>query len=137
MALVDKALKSKKEKVKLKSVEFKGESEYDELGLKVQNTSDYIVARILKLHPGLYTDDDRRILYQGNNGILQNQANLYRLSRYKKSIPSNFQQIVWLRLLDLVPVLDKNKIIIAPGLAWDKERGEITTDVDPRRKIQK
>lgn len=137
MSLVDKALKGKNDRAKLKSVEFKEESEYDELGLKVQNTSDYIVARILMIHPGLYTDQDRRTLYRGNETIAQNQASLYRLSRYKKPIPANYQQIIWLRLLDLVPVLDKNKIIIAPGLAWDKERGEITTDVDPRRKIQK
>ena len=137
MSLVDKALKGKNDRAKLKSVGFKEESDYDELGLKVQNTSDYIVARILMIHPGIYTDQDRRTLYMGNEAITQNQASLYRLSRYKKPIPANYQQIIWLRLLDLVPVLDKNKIIIAPGLAWDKERGEITTDVDPRRKIQK
>ena len=137
MALVDKALRSKKNRAKLKSVEFKSESEYDELGLKVCSTSDYIVARILKLHPELYTDNDRRMLHRSNEIVTQNQTNLYRLSRYNKPIPINYQQIVWLRLLDLVPVLDKNKIIVAPGVVWDRERGELVTDVDTRGQIQK
>lgn len=123
MSLVDKALESKKNKARLRVSEF--DSEYDELGLKVRNTPDYIVARILKLHPELYIDRDTGYFYQDGASVPQNSASLYRLSEYSRTIPPAHQQIVWLRLAELAPSIDRSKVTVVPGLIWDSEKGEL------------
>lgn len=136
MALVDEALKSKQKKRHLESVSFKGEREYDELGLRVQPTTDYVVARIMMLNPRLYTDADRQLVYVGRAPVLQNQAMLYRLSQSRIAIAPHFQQVIWARLLSLLPVMCDDKVTVIEGeLYWDREKGELTTDGDTRREI--
>lgn len=136
MALVDDALRRKKENARLESAEFKGRSEYDELGLKIKDTSDYTVARILKLNPELHTDQGRRIIYDRGGIIIQNSANLYRLSQSRRMISPNFQQIIWAKLLILLPVLDNNKIWVCDDLIWDAEKGELSEYGDTGGKVQ-
>lgn len=135
MSLVDKALESKKNKSKLRVSEFGSDSEYDEFGLKIRNTPDYIVARILKLHPELYIDRDTGFLYEDGKCIPQVQMSLYRLSEYSRPIPASHQQIVWLRLEGLVPSLDRSKVKVVPGLVWDREKGELVENGDTGRQI--
>ena len=135
MALVDEALKEKERKRHLKSVEFKSTPEYDELGLKVRDTTDYYVARILMLHKNLWLSPDKRAIYEGRAEIKKSQAELYRLSQSMKVIPPNFQWVIWERLHYVLPVLDKNKVIVADGLIWDSEKGELVENDDTGRQI--
>lgn len=125
MALVDEALKKKKKKDHLESVEFNSHPEYDELGLRVRDTTDYVVARILKLNTDLYTDQEKKLIYQGRGLVQQTPASLYRLSQSRRPIPPHYQQIVWVRLLSLLPVMDEHIIEVTPDLYWDKNKGEL------------
>ena len=135
MALVDEALKSKKTKTRLESAEFDSTPEYDELGLKVQDTTDYFVARILMLRKNLWLAEDRRTIYEGRSEIKESSSELYRLSQSRKVIKPNYQWVIWERLHHVLPVLDKSKIIITDDLVWDSEKGELTSDADARSEV--
>lgn len=135
MALVDEALKSKKTKSRLESAEFDSTPEYDELGLKVQDTTDYFVARILMLRKNLWLAEDRKTIYEGRSEIKESSSELYRLSQSRKVIKPNYQWVIWERLHHVLPVLDKSKIIITDDLVWDSEKGELVSDVDARSEV--
>lgn len=135
MALVDEALKSKKTKARLESAEFDSTPEYDELGLKVQDTTDYFVARILMLRKNLWLAEDRKTIYEGRSEIKESSSELYRLSQSRKVIKPNYQWVIWERLHHVLPVLDKSKIIITDDLVWDSEKGELVSDVDARSEV--
>lgn len=135
MALVDEALKSKKTKARLESAEFDSTPEYDELGLKVQDTTDYFVARILMLRKNLWLAEDRKTIYEGGSEIKESSSELYRLSQSRKVIKPNYQWVIWERLHHVLPVLDKSKIIITDDLVWDSEKGELISDVDARSEV--
>lgn len=135
MALVDEALKSKKTKARLESAEFDSTPEYDELGLKVQDTTDYFVARILMLRKNLWLAEDRKTIYEGRSEIKESSSELYRLSQSRKVIKPNYQWVIWERLHHVLPVLDKSKIIITDDLVWDSEKGELIPDADARSEV--
>lgn len=135
MALVDEALKSKKTKARLESAEFDSTPEYDELGLKVQDTTDYFVARILMLRKNLWLAEDRKTIYEGRSEIKESSSELYRLSQSRKVIKPNYQWVIWERLHHVLPVLDKSKIIITDDLVWDSEKGELISDADARSEV--
>ena len=135
MALVDEALESKKTKARLESAEFGSTPEYDELGLKVQDTTDYFVARILMLRKNLWLAEDRKTIYEGRSEIKESPSELYRLSQSRKAIKPNYQWVIWERLHHVLPVLDKSKIIITDDLVWDSEKGELIPDADARSEV--
>lgn len=135
MALVDEALKKKEQKTRLESVEFGSTPEYDELGLKVQDTTDYFVARILMLHKDLWVGEDRKTIYHGRSPVRESGPELYRLCQSRRAIKANYLWVIWERLRHVLPVLDKNRIIVADDLVWDSEKGELLKNVDTRREI--
>ena len=71
------------------------------------------------------------VLYEGHDILVQNDANLYRLSKAKKNIKAYLKSQVWDHVYDLAPVLNTDKIIVAPGLVWNFKTGELEqTDGD-------
>ena len=71
----------------------------------------------------IYKNDG--VLYEGHEVLLQNDANLYRLSRAKKNIKACLKSQVWAHVYDLAPVLNTDKILVAPGLVWNFKTGEL------------
>lgn len=64
-------------------------------------------------------------LYEGHEILLQNDANLYRLSKAKKNIKAFVKPQVWKRVYELAPTLNEDKVIVAPGLIWDFKTGKL------------
>lgn len=105
-------------------------NQYDELGIKITDSTDYVVIRILELNRIknrglLHSRDDRTTLYIGETLIKQNSRSLYRLSRYPHSLTQAQQDIIWERLLEVVPYLDTSKVVISDHLYWDYELGQL------------
>lgn len=139
MALVDDVLKRRERPERGRpntlKVSAKNMPDYDELGLKVAFTPDYVIARILVLNPDLYYDKRYDVLYNDGKVVQRTNSNIYVLSRVPFSIPTHIMPYIWVRLLTIVPVLDKSKIIVVPGFLWDMEKGELVFDDDTRRKV--
>ena len=65
------------------------------------------------------------VLYEGHDILVQNDANLYRLSKAKKNIKAFVKPQVWKRVYELAPTLNTDKIIVAPGLLWNFKTGKL------------
>ena len=71
------------------------------------------------------------VLYENHQVLIQNDDNLYRLSKARRSIKPYLKPQIWARVLELAPTLNTDKIIVAPGLLWNFKTGELEqTDGD-------
>lgn len=108
----------------------------DELGLRVWDKIDYVVARAIAI--GVRDRKDRYSIHQphvrgdevyiGNELIEENVKNIYRLSEYTKSIHTGQQVIFWKKLKKCLPRLDPNVIQVSDDLFWDKEGGDVKSE---------
>lgn len=116
----------------------KAKSEYvftDELGITttipVKKMDDrqlgiYLAYRVFKKNKDVYLDPDDGGIHQGHNPmpIVEDKQNLLRLSASSYTRPGA-TAYAWEFLPYMVPKLDRSKIVIMPGLLFDKETGEI------------
>lgn len=105
----------------------------DELGLRVWDKIDYVVARAIAIairdrkdantihQPHMRGDT----VYVGNEIVEETMANLYKLSEYGKTIRPGQQVIFWKKLKQHLPRLDPSVIQVSNNLFWDKEEGEV------------
>lgn len=108
----------------------------DELGLRVWDNIDYVVARAIAI--GIRDRKDRYTIYQphirdgkvyiGNEEIEETLHNVYRLSEYNKFIRPGQQAIFWKKLKKCLPRLDPSIIQISDNLFWDKDGGEVKNE---------
>lgn len=101
----------------------------DEYGLPMLDTVDYMVARIIKIDQetiggNLHMRSDDHI-WQGNQWVAENLNNLYRLAKWKRSIPTWKQSLVWQRLREVLPILSKDKFIVADNLVWNRKEAKL------------
>ena len=120
----------------------KAKSEYiftDELGITItipikkmddRQLGIYLAYRVFKKNKDVYLDPDDGGIHQGHNPvpIVEDKQNLLRLSASSYTRPGA-TAYAWEFLPYMVPKLDRSKIVIMPGLLFDKETGElINTD---------
>lgn len=120
----------------------KAKSEYiftDELGITItipvkqmddRQLGIYLAYRVFKKNKDVYLDPDDGGIHQGHNPmpITEDKQNLLRLSASSYTRPGA-TAYAWEFLPSFVPKLDRSKIVIMPGLLFDKETGElINTD---------
>lgn len=108
----------------------------DELGLRVWDKIDYVVARAIAI--GIRDRDDRYSIHQphirgskvyiGNEEIEETLQNVYRLSEYGKTIRPGQLVIFWKKLKKCLPRLDPSVIQISNNLFWDKDGGEVKNE---------
>lgn len=105
----------------------------DEFGLRVWQTTDYIVARALAIavrdRQGRYSIHQLHLrgdtIYNGNQIVEETTENIYRLSEYDRFIPRGQRTVFWRKLKQHLPVLDPNVIQISDDLFWDKDEGMV------------
>ena len=116
----------------------KAKSEYiftDELGITItipikkmddRQLGIYLAYRVFKKNKDVYLDPDDGGIHQGHNPvpIVEDKQNLLRLSASSYTRPGA-TAYAWEFLPYMVPKLDRSKIVIMPGLLFDKETGEI------------
>lgn len=105
----------------------------DELGLRVWDKIDYVVARAIAI--GIRDRKDRYTIHQphvrgdkvyiGNEEIEETVDNIYRLSEYDKPIRPGQKTIFWKKLKKCLPRLDPSVIQVSDNLFWDKDDGEV------------
>lgn len=87
--------------------------------------AEYIFVRCRKNNSHLYYDPDTTVLFNRHKVITPTQRDITELANIPDTIST--AQAIWVynKLKDTVPRLDRNRIVIAPGLAWDIKNGEI------------
>lgn len=87
--------------------------------------AEYVFVRCRKRNEHLYYDTDSLTLFNRHKEIMPTQRDIIELANLPDTI--SIAQAIWVhnKLKETVPRLDKNRIIIAPGLAWDIEKSEI------------
>ena len=85
----------------------------------------YILFRIRKLNRHIYYDTIEMKLYNRHNEIEPTPKDIVSLAKIASMITT--AQAVWVydNLKEVSPRLDRNKLVIAPGLAWDIEKSEL------------
>ena len=116
----------------------KANSEYiftDELGITItipvkqmddRQLGIYLAYRVFKKNKDVYLDPEDGGIHQGHNPlpITEDKQNLLRLSASSYTRPGA-TAYAWEFLPSCVPKLDRSKLVIMPGLLFDKETGEI------------
>lgn len=105
----------------------------DELGLRVWDNIDYVVARAIAI--GIRDRKDPYTIHQphvredkvfiGNERIEENLHNLYRLTEIDRRISQTQQIIFWRKLKTFLPKLEPRVIQVSDNLFWDKEDGNV------------
>lgn len=105
----------------------------DDLGLWVEDDirenksrfAAYVFVRCRKRNPHLYYDADRSTLFNRHTMITPAPRDILELANLAEMI--TMAQAIWVhnKLKDTVPRLDSNRIVVAPGLAWNIEKSEL------------
>lgn len=120
--LADKVIEANKEE----NIKDEG---LDEYGLPIMDTIDYMVARIIMIDQqtiggNLHMRSDDHI-WQGNQWVAENLNNLHKLAKWGHSIPTWKQSLVWQRLREVLPILSKDKFVVADNLVWDRKEAKL------------
>lgn len=116
----------------------KAKAEYvftDELGITItapiKEMSDkglglYLAYRVYKRNKDIYLDPDDGKIHRGHNPtpVVEDKQNLLRLAAASYTRPGA-TAYAWEFLPDMLPKLDRNKLVIMPGLIFDRQTGEI------------
>lgn len=120
----------------------KAKSEYiftDELGITItipikqmddRQLGIYLAYRVFKRNKDVYLDPDDGGIHKGHDPvpIPEDKQNLLKLAASSYTRPGA-TAYAWEFLPYMVPKLDRSKLVIMPGLLFDKETGElINTD---------
>lgn len=92
--------------------------------------AEYIFTRCRRRNQHLYYDAENMVLFNRHDVITPSQRDILELANLPDTISTG--QAIWVynKLKETVPRLDRNRIVIAPGLAWDIEKGEIVELTD-------
>lgn len=108
----------------------KSDGKTDELGIPISDIDDYFVARVLYLDANepvmggrLYVKDGK--IYAGREEVVENRQNLYKVARWCHPLKDHQVQWLWARIKEFLPELDDSKLIVGPGVLWDRETGEL------------
>lgn len=89
----------------------------------------YLLFRIRKLHPNIYTRYG--ILYCGHTMLTGTRGEILKLVDLPNAVVSA-AQAAWIynRLMETSPEIDESKIILGPGMYWDFKKAEICSLYD-------
>jgi len=87
--------------------------------------AEYTVLRCRIINPGLHTRENRTMLFNGRTRVNPTQNDIVSLSNTLDSITT--PQAIWVynRLIESVPALDTNIVLVAKDLAWDFKKQEL------------
>lgn len=129
MSLADKILQAEESEVIHKKAGDNAPEGYytDDLGYWVEldirkdrmRFAEYIFMRCRELNPHLYIDPDDFTVYNRHTVVLPEISSILHLANIPEMITT--AQAIWVynKLKETVPRLDKNRIVVAPGLAWN------------------
>lgn len=99
--------------------------EKDEYGMPTANSLEYVIARIIYIDyhisgkERLHLREDGRI-WEGDHWIAENDKTLYRITKWKyKPFTSEQKARIWARLVECLPTLSYDKIVVKDNLIWD------------------
>lgn len=105
----------------------------DDLGMWVENDirrsadrfAKYLFVRCRMCNKHLYYDTDSLTVFNRHKEIRPTVRDIVELTNLPDMITP--AQAIWVynRLRETVPRLDKSRVVVAPGLAWDFKRGEL------------
>lgn len=133
--LADKVIEANEREVIAKGRDDSAPDGYytDDLGMWVEQDirkhstrfADYVFVRCRKRNPHLYYDADTLTLYNRHQEITSTPRDILELANLADMITT--AQAIWVfnKLKETVPRLDKNRIVVAPGLAWNMEKSEL------------
>lgn len=81
--------------------------------------AEYVFMRCRRLNPHLYLDPEDLTVYNRHTEVLPEVNSILHLANIPEMITT--AQAIWVynKLKETVPRLDKNRIVVAPGLAWN------------------
>lgn len=87
--------------------------------------AEYVYYRCRKLNRHLYYDVDEMMMYNHHVVVEPSAKDILMLANLADMITT--AQAIWVynKLKENIPRLDKGKIVIAPGLAWNIETSEL------------
>lgn len=133
--LADKIIEANEREIIAKSRDDSAPDGYytDDLGMWVEqdirkhNTrfADYVFVRCRKRNPHLYYDTETLTLFNRHQEITPTPRDILELANLADMITT--AQAIWVfnKLKETVPRLDRNRIVVAPGLAWNMEKSEL------------
>ena len=85
----------------------------------------YVFFRCRRLNKHLYYDTDEMKVYNRHDVVEPNPKDILMLANLADMITT--AQAIWVynRLKETVPRLDKTRLVVAPGLAWNIETSEL------------
>lgn len=85
--------------------------------------AEYIFVRCRRLNPHLYWDPVELVLFNRHEVIEPTIADIIKLANTPDMITP--AQAIWVynKLRDTVPRLDRDRVLVAPGLAWNIKGG--------------
>lgn len=129
MSLADKIIQAEEDEVIRRGPDDQAPEGYytDDMGYWVEEDirknkarfAEYIYLRCLRINQHLYMDPDDFTVYNRHKVILPEVSSIVELANIPEMITT--AQAIWVynKLKETVPRLDKNRIVVAPGLAWN------------------
>lgn len=105
--------------------------EKDEYGMPTANSLEYVIARIIYIDYNisgkerLHLRGDGRI-WEGDHWIAENDKTLYRITKWKyKPFTSEQKARIWARLIECLPTLSYDKLVVKDNLIWDWKNNDL------------
>lgn len=103
----------------------------DDLGLWVeqdirknkQRFAQYVLVRCKKLNPHLHTRDNA-FLFNSHTIVNKHPNDIAELAGLAETLTTPLAALVYNRLIEIVPKLDKTRIEVTPGLVWNMDTCE-------------
>ena len=140
MSLVDRALKAKAAMDRQKTVPLSGNKvewgEKDEFGIVARDTIDYLVARILYIdahfeEERLHMRNQDTEVWKGHTRLAKSKRTLYLLCHWQQPLADYQVELIWNRLIQLLPYLDESKYAVSEHEYFDRETGELVHTDEP------
>lgn len=92
--------------------------------------AQYVAFRCRVLNPHIYWDPVELVLFNRHTPIEPTTTSILLLARCPNMITA--AQAIWVynKLKETAPRLDRNRVLVAPGLAWDFEKAELVKLTD-------
>lgn len=92
--------------------------------------AQYVAFRCRVLNPHIYWDPVELVLFNRHTVIEPTTTSILLLARCPNMITP--AQAIWVynKLKETAPRLDRNRVLVAPGLAWDFEKAELVKLTD-------
>lgn len=135
MDLADKIIQANEQEIVEKQAGDKAPEGYytDDMGYWVEQNirkdsakfAKYVFFRCRRLNKHLYYDTDEMEVYNSHHKVEPTVKEILMLAKMPDMITP--AQAIWVynQLKETVPRLDKTRIVVAPGLAWNMETSEL------------